>query len=38
VRIAGDHAKRQQVDKLLSALAADPRVRFAGPTLAEVQP
>ena len=38
VRIGGDHSKRQQIDKLLSALAADPRVRFAGPTLAEVQP
>jgi hypothetical protein len=38
VRIAGDHAKREQVDKVIAALAADPRVRFAGPSLAEVQP
>jgi hypothetical protein len=38
VRIGGEHAKREQLDKLVGALAADPRVRFAGPTLAEVEP
>jgi hypothetical protein len=34
VRIAGD----QPNGELLAALAVDPRVRFAGPALAEVQP
>jgi hypothetical protein len=34
VRIAGD----QPNGELLAALAADPRVRFAGPALSEVQP
>ncbi len=34
VRVAGD----QPNGELLAALAADPRVRFAGPALTEVQP
>jgi hypothetical protein len=35
VRVASDEPNREQ---LLGALAADPRVRFAGPALAEVRP
>ncbi len=38
VRVADQDSHREQLSKLLTALAADPRVRFAGPALAEVQP
>jgi hypothetical protein len=38
VRVAGGEATREQLDELLDALAADPRVRFAGHALADVQP
>jgi hypothetical protein len=38
VRVTGGEATRAQLDELLGALAADPRVRFAGHTLANVQP
>ena len=38
VRLAGDPPSRESLDDLLRFLAADPRVRFAGPALAEVQP
>jgi hypothetical protein len=38
VRIVGGEANRTELDELLGALAADPRVRFAGPALADVQP
>jgi len=37
VRVASDPANGQQLDKLIGVLAADPRVRFAGPTLTDVQ-
>jgi hypothetical protein len=37
VRVAGGEAKREQLDELLDALAADPRVRFVGPALADVR-
>lgn len=37
VRVANDPASDQQLDKLLRVLAADPRVRFAGPALTDVQ-
>jgi hypothetical protein len=38
VRVAGGEATREQLDELLDALAADPRVRFAGHALVDVQP
>jgi len=38
VRIAGDEPNRERLGELLGALAADARVRFAGPALAEVRP
>jgi hypothetical protein len=38
VRVAGADATREQLDELLDALEADPRVRFAGQALADVQP
>ena len=38
VRVAGGQANREQLEKLLGALAADPRVRFAGHALADVRP
>lgn len=38
VRVAGDPANRAQLDELLGVLASDPRVRFAGHTLTDVQP
>ena len=37
VRVAGSEANREQLDKLLGALAADPRVRFAAHALTDVQ-
>ena len=37
VRVASDPANDGQLDKLIGALAADPRIRFAGPSLADVQ-
>ena len=37
VRVASDQSSDQQLDKLLHVLAADPRVRFAGPALTDVQ-
>ena len=37
VRVAGDPSSDQQLDKLIGVLAADPRVRFAGPALTDVQ-
>jgi hypothetical protein len=37
VRVTGDEATRGQPAELLDALAADPRVRFAGPALTDVQ-
>lgn len=37
VRVASDPASDQQLDKLIHVLAADPRVRFAGPALTDVQ-
>jgi len=37
VRVANDPASDQQLDKLMHVLAADPRVRFAGPALTDVQ-
>ena len=37
VRVAGGQANREQLQELLGALAADPRVRFAGHALADVQ-
>jgi len=37
VRVGGDPATDSQLDKLIGALAADPRVRFAGPALTDVQ-
>jgi hypothetical protein len=38
VRVAGDAPSGNKLDELLGILAADPRVRFAGPSLADVQP
>ena len=38
VRVAGDEPNRKKLDELLGILAKDPRVRFAGPSLADVQP
>jgi hypothetical protein len=38
VRVAGDAPSGNKLDQLLGILAADPRVRFAGPSLADVQP
>jgi hypothetical protein len=38
VRVAGKQPSRESLGDLLGFLAADPRVRFAGPALAEVQP
>ena len=38
VRVAGADPNREQRSELLGALAADPRVRFAGPALAEMRP
>lgn len=37
VRVAGDQSSDQQLNKLIGVLAADPRVRFAGPSLTDVQ-
>jgi putative zinc finger protein len=37
VRVTNDPASDEQLDKLIHALAADPRVRFAGPALTDVQ-
>jgi len=37
VRVATDQPDRAKLDKLLGVLAADPRIRFAGPALADVQ-
>ncbi|HEY3519039.1 MAG TPA: hypothetical protein VGL98_18460 [Gammaproteobacteria bacterium] len=37
VRVASDRANDNQLDKLIGVLAADPRIRFAGPSLADVQ-
>jgi putative zinc finger protein len=37
VRVASDQSSDQQLDKLIHVLAADPRVRFAGPALTDVQ-
>ncbi len=37
VRVASDPSSDQQLDKLIHVLAADPRVRFAGPALTDVQ-
>jgi len=37
VRVAGGQANRERLQELLGALAADPRVRFAGHALADVQ-
>jgi len=38
VRVAGKQPSREALGDLLGILTADPRVRFAGPALAEVQP
>jgi hypothetical protein len=38
VRVAGDQPDREKLDGLLGVLATDPRVRFAGPALADAQP
>lgn len=38
VRVRGDAADDSRLAELLGTLAADSRVRFAGPSLAEVQP
>ena len=38
VRVVGDQAKRRKLDELLRVLAADPHVRFAGPSLADAEP
>lgn len=38
VRVVGDQAKRRKLDELLRVLAADPHVRFAGPSLAGAEP
>jgi hypothetical protein len=37
VRVANDPASEQQLDELIHVLAADPRVRFAGRGLTDVQ-
>lgn len=37
VRVASDPKNEHHVDKLIGVLTADPRVRFAGPSLADVQ-
>jgi hypothetical protein len=37
VRVAGDRAANGELDELIGVLAADPRIRFAGPSLADVQ-
>ena len=37
VRVANDPANDAHLDKLIGVLAADPRIRFAGPSLADVQ-
>ena len=37
VRVASDQSSDQQLDKLIDVLAADPRIRFAGPGLTDVQ-
>jgi hypothetical protein len=37
VRVTGDRADDGQLDELIGVLAADPRIRFAGPSLADVQ-
>ena len=37
VRVASDPANDGHLDKLIGVLAADPRIRFAGPSLADVQ-
>lgn len=37
VRVASGQSSGQQLDKLIHDLAADPRVRFAGPALTDVQ-
>ena len=38
VRVAGDKPSHEHLDELLRVLDADPRVRFAGPALADVRP
>ena len=38
VRVAGNQPDRDSLSDLLGVLSADPRVRFAGPALADVQP
>jgi hypothetical protein len=38
VRVPAQEPNREQLGALLGALTADPRVRFAGPALAEVRP
>jgi hypothetical protein len=38
VRVAGNQPDRESLGDLLGVLSADPRVRFAGPALADVQP
>jgi hypothetical protein len=38
VRVANEQTNRETHEELLGALAADPRVRFVGPALAEVRP
>ena len=38
VRVASAQENGTELDELLGALGADPRVRFAGPALTEVQP
>ena len=38
VRVAGHQPDREKLDELLGVLAADPRVRFAGPALGDAQP
>jgi hypothetical protein len=37
VRVASDPANEHHLDKLIGILTADPRIRFAGPSLADVQ-
>jgi hypothetical protein len=37
VRVTGDRADDGRLDELIGVLAADPRIRFAGPSLADVQ-
>lgn len=38
VRVASEEPHSEELGDLLAALASDPRVRFAGPALAEVRP